>query len=180
MIETGEHVNIKNAQPMVVHRGGFTLIELILVMALLVTAISVTSPVLSRFFHGRTLDSEARRLLSLTRAGQSRAVSEGAPVLLWIDAAQGGYGLELENASSSGDPKAEDFTVADGLRVDAVNASPVVIGRRKLPAVRFMPDGMMDDSSPSALRLAGGDGSVLWLVEETNHATYAIQSVNRQ
>ena len=44
-------------------RRGFTLIELILVMALLTVVISLTAPRLSRFFHGRTLDSEARRLL---------------------------------------------------------------------------------------------------------------------
>ncbi|HVM62787.1 MAG TPA: prepilin-type N-terminal cleavage/methylation domain-containing protein [Verrucomicrobiae bacterium] len=171
--------SISNGQPLVARRDGFTLIELMLVMALLVVAISTTAPVLSRFFHGRTLDSEARRLLSLTRAGQSRAVSEGVPTLLWIDAAQGEYGLELESAPRLGDPKAEDFTVADGLRVDAVNAAPIAIGRQKLPAVRFLPDGTMDDSSPSALRVAAADGSVLWLVQETNHMTYAIQTVNQ-
>ena len=49
----------QNLQPAFTRRGGFTLIELVLVMALLVVAISVTAPVLSRFFRGRTLDSEA-------------------------------------------------------------------------------------------------------------------------
>src|SRR5262249_9004612 len=39
---------------------GFTLIELILVMALLTVAVSVTAPALSNFFRGRALDSEAR------------------------------------------------------------------------------------------------------------------------
>jgi type II secretion system protein H len=160
-------------------RSGFTLIELVLVMALLVVAISVTAPVLSRFFQGRTLDSEARRLLSLTRAGQSRAVSEGAAALLWIDGPQGEYGLELESASRAGDPKAENFTVADGVQIEAVNAAPVAVGGRKLPAVRFQPDGTIGDSSPSTLRVAGADGAVLWLVEESNHMTYAIQSINR-
>ena len=55
-------------------------------MALLTIVISLTAPSLSRFFHGRTLDSEARRLLALTRSGQSRAVSEGMPMDLWVDA----------------------------------------------------------------------------------------------
>src|SRR5262245_41504309 len=73
---------------------GFTLIELILVMALLAIAIGVTFPTLRGFFRGRVLDSEARRLLSLTRYGQSRAVSEGVPMVLWIDARQKTYGLE--------------------------------------------------------------------------------------
>ena len=161
------------------HQAAFTLIELVLVMALLVVAISVTAPVLSRFFRGRTLDSEARRLLSLTRAGQSRAVSEGAPALLWIDSSQNTYGLESETASRTGDPRAQDFTVADGLRVDAGDAAAISVGGRKLPAVRFLPDGTIDESSPSTLRLAGADGTLLWLVEQTNHMTYAIQNINR-
>src|SRR5512135_2984890 len=77
-------------------RPAFTLIELILVMAILTMAVAVTAPVLSHFFRGRALDSEARRLLSLTRDGQSRAVSEGVPVDLWINAEQASYGLEVE------------------------------------------------------------------------------------
>ncbi len=154
----------------------FTLIELVLVMALLVAAVSVSAPMLSSFFRGRTLDSEARRLLSLTHAGQSRAVSEGMPMLLWVDASQQAYGLEQETAARTGDPKAENFSLAEYLRLDAVNGPPVSVGGRSLPAIRFLPDGSIDESSPSSLRLVGADGSTLWLVEAANHLSYAIQN----
>src|SRR2546426_11590252 len=50
---------------------GFTLIELILVMTVLTIAVSITAPALANFFRGRSLDSEARRLLALTRPGPS-------------------------------------------------------------------------------------------------------------
>jgi Tfp pilus assembly protein FimT len=103
----------------------FTLIELVLVMALLVAAVSVSAPMLSSFFRGRTLDSEARRLLSLTHAGQSRAVSEGMPMLLWVDASQQTYGLEQETAARTGDPKAENFSLAEYLQLDVVNGPSV-------------------------------------------------------
>ena len=89
--------------------AGFTLIELILVMALLTMVISLTAPMLSRFFRGRTLDSEARRLLALTRSGQSRAVSEGIPVDLWVNAEQGQIGLEAEPSFETSDSKAVDL-----------------------------------------------------------------------
>src|ERR1035437_9191760 len=102
-------------------RRGFTLIELILVMALLTIVISLTAPKLSRFFHGRTLDSEARRLLALTRSGQSRAVSEGVPMDLWVDAAQGTFGLEAEPSYDTSDPKAVDFALDSGLQLEVVN-----------------------------------------------------------
>ena len=65
-------------------RGGFTLIELILVMAVLAIVLAIIAPSLGNFFRGRTLDSEARRFVSLTRYAESRAVSEGSPMLLWM------------------------------------------------------------------------------------------------
>src|SRR5207249_2115896 len=66
-----------SASPRLPFTCAFTLIELILVMALLAIVLAVSAPALSTFFQGRTLDSEVRRFLSLTRYGQSRAVSEG-------------------------------------------------------------------------------------------------------
>jgi prepilin-type N-terminal cleavage/methylation domain-containing protein len=74
----------------------FTLIELILVMALLTVIISIASPNLSEFFRGRALDTEAGRFLALTRYGQSRAVSAGTPMILWLHRAEGTYGLREE------------------------------------------------------------------------------------
>ena len=49
---------------------GFTLIELILVMTLLVIGVSFISPQLGGFFRGRTVQSEARRMISLSRLAQ--------------------------------------------------------------------------------------------------------------
>ena len=58
-------------------------------MAILTITVSIAAPALSNFFRGRSLESEARRLLALTRQGQSRAVSEGVPMDLWVDMAKG-------------------------------------------------------------------------------------------
>src|ERR1035437_4108051 len=69
----------------------FTLIELTLVLALLVVITSLAAPAMANFIRGRALDSEARRLFSLTHAAQSRAVSEGMPMVLWVDEKQGAY-----------------------------------------------------------------------------------------
>src|SRR5260370_31322546 len=89
--------------------GAFTLIELILVMTILAIAVSITAPALANFFRGRTLDSEGRRLLGLTHQGQSRAVSEGVPMELWIDSAPTAYGLEAEPRYEPSDTKAADI-----------------------------------------------------------------------
>src|SRR3954470_1929345 len=98
--------------------AAFTMIELILVMALLVIAVAVTLPSMQRFFRGRTLDSEGRRFLTLTRYGQTRAVSEGIPMTLWIDPIQGSYGLEAQKGFLDRDDKAVQYDVDEKLDME--------------------------------------------------------------
>src|SRR5262245_45532100 len=91
--------------------AAFTLVELILVMAILMIVLGVACPSLLDFFCGRNLDSEARRFLSLTRYGQSRAVSEGVPMLLWVSPRDGMYGLQTQPGYTDTDPKAVEFNL---------------------------------------------------------------------
>ena len=170
--------------PYLVARRAFTLIELILVLALLAVVTSLSAPSLSRFFRGRTLNSETRQLLSLTHAGQSRAVSEGFPVLLWIDTQGREYGLQLETTSSKGnspdaDPKAEQFAFDDNLKIEAVNAPSVTLNGRSVAAIRFLPDGAADETSPTTLRVASRNGEVLWLIQATNRLSYEIRNSDK-
>ena len=180
---------------------GFTLIELILVMALLTIVISLTAPKLSRFFHGRTLDSEARRLLALTRSGQSRAVSEGVPMDLWVDTEQGTFGLEAEPSYDTSYPKAVDFELDSGLQLEVVAktvaapANTVTMNRNQqpsiasvprvnlvhasLPTIRFLPDGSIGEASPQKLHLTSTDGGSLWLAQSHDGLSYEIQSTDQ-
>ena len=175
---------------------GFTLIELILVMTILTIAVSLTAPALANFFRGRTLDSEARRLLALTRQGQSRAVSEGIPMEMWVDAAQGRFGLEAEPSYEAKDPKGLEFTIDSDMRLEAVNGStPVTVstsgaatttggaGLTQLasnhpgvPKIRFLPDGSISEISPQMLRLTGRDGASIWLAQSRNRLSYEIRT----
>jgi type II secretion system protein H len=179
--------------------SAFTLIELILVMALLTIVISLTAPSLSRFFRGRTLDSEARRLLALTRSGESRAVAEGMPMDLWVDAAQGAFGLEAEPSFDTSDPKAMEFTLDSGLKIEVVNRTVVapadtlnrtrrvstastprvVLARSSLPTIRFLPDGSIGENSPQMLCLTSTDGGSLWLAQSRDGLTYEIRTTDR-
>jgi type II secretion system protein H len=181
-------------------RRGFTLIELILVMALLTIVISLTAPKLSRFFHGRTLDSEARRLLALTRSGQSRAVSEGMPMDLWVDTEQGTFGLAAEASYETSDPKAVDFALDSGLQLEVVRktvVAPVTTTMNRnqrvttasvprvnlvhatLPTIRFLPDGSLGEASPQMLHLASSDGGSLWLAQARDGVSYEIRSTDK-
>ena len=174
-------------------RCAFTLIELILVMTVLTIAVAIAAPALANFFRGRTLDSEARRLLALTRHGQSRAVSEGLPMELWFDTATGAYGLEAEPSYEPNDAKAVNFTLDKDMQLEIPTANPGSSGNTagagiatgvpqlrsnhpNLPAIRFLPDGTLTESSPQTLRLTGRDGSSIWLVLSRNHLSYEIRS----
>ncbi len=160
--------------------AGFTLIELILVLALLVIITSMAAPAMSNFIRGQALDSEARRLLALMHAGQSRAVSEGFPMVLWVDEKQGTYGLQSETTGRNGDPEAENLALDTSLQIAVVNNSPA--GMTKfggLPAIRFLPDGTVDENSPQTLRLMDAKGHALWLIESRNRNGYEIRNTDK-
>lgn len=142
-------------------RRAFTLIELILIMALLVIITSVALPTMSKFVRGRALDSEARRLMSLMHAAQSRAVSESMPMMLWIDEPNNAYGMEAETSGQNGDPKAEKLAVDSVLKIGVVSGGAGTGGQstfQNLPAIKFLPDGTVDETSPPTVALQDVDG----------------------
>jgi prepilin-type N-terminal cleavage/methylation domain-containing protein len=178
-------------------RRGFTLIELILVMTILTIAVSVTAPALANFFRGRSLDSEARRLLALTRHGQSRAVSEGLPVELWVDTAKGMFGLEVEPSFEAEDPKKVEFDLDADMKLEALNEDPLqgtVVPKlllsqtaqrsgltasgphASLPKIRFLPDDTIAETSPQVLRLTDREGRSLELAQARNRLGYEIRN----
>jgi prepilin-type N-terminal cleavage/methylation domain-containing protein len=187
--------NVGSRTASVVSGRAFTLIELILVMTILTIAVSITAPALASFFHGRTLDSEARRLLALTRQGQSRAVSEGLPIELWFDTAKGTFGLEAEPTYEAEDPKAVELSMDTDIQLqvisdntpDTANSSsifsgaatagmaPVVSHHPNMPKIRFLPDGSIAETSPKALLLTGRDGMSICIQQSRNRLSYEIR-----
>ncbi len=166
-------------------RRGFTLIELVLVLAVLTIVLSVGAPALSRFFRGRTLDSEARQFLSLTRYGQSRAVSEGVPMVLWIDDKQGLYGLEAEPTYQEEDPKAVEFELHSDLSIEVEQPEVRPLASQwsrptqkpnRLPEIRFTPDGFIDETSPEAVLLREGEERMIWVSQSRNRSHYELQT----
>ncbi len=182
----------------------FTLIELILVMALLVIVIATVAPSLSHFFHGRNLDAEARRFLSLTRFGQSRAISEGVPMRLWIDVNRHTYGLQGEYGGSTMDNSSRVYPldpellisvernnrITSSRRVATVNTGVATDGSSLAVGIRFLADGSLDETSPEQIRIyedptrrpdtsssRRGDNEV-WITTDLNRLRYEI-STNR-
>jgi len=166
-------------------------------MALLVIVVGITFPSLQNFFRGRTLDSEARRFLSLTRYGQSRAASEGIPMVLWVDVREGTYGLQAEAGYLEQDPKAVEFGVDDELVMEVAvpqlstgtmgsmsqrgregAVSAMAAGRAaQLPALRFAPDGLLNEINPEYVQFhetRTSQQSTLWVALTPNRLGYEI------
>jgi type II secretory pathway pseudopilin PulG len=164
------------------------LIELIVVMAMLLVVVGISFPSLKGFFRGRTLDSEARRFLSLTRYAQSRAVSEGLPMLLWIDAQEGTYGLQVQTGFVDLDRKAVEYKIDKDLTVE-VSAPPVglPLSQQKrtalqlgnLPAIRINAEGFIEDISPETVAFHEteyGNERSLWITQTGNRLNYEVTS----
>jgi len=178
--QTSRGNSIGNWKLEIGNQPAFTLIELILVLGLLVIITSIAAPAMSKFIRGRALDSEARRLIALMHAAQSRAVSEGAPMMLWVDEKAGGYGLEAETSGQNGDTKAEDLTVDSTLQISVLNAGTgVQTTFKNLPAIRFLADGTVDENSPQTLKLTDSDGFSRWLAETPLRTGYEINDTGQ-
>ena len=168
--------------------AGFTLIELILVMTLLAVILAISAPSLSRFFKSRGLESEARRFLALTRHAQSRAVSEGMPMVLWFDTKQRLYGLNADKTFVESDPKADQFNVDETLEVEVRLSSEAVAASQAsqfknekqttsgLYTLRFNPDGFVSTSSPEVVVFRQKDNGELWVAQSRNRLNYEIQA----
>lgn len=162
------------------HTPAFSLVELLLVLALLVIITSMVAPAMSNFIRGRALDAEARRLAALLHAGQSRAISEGLPVVLWVDEILNTYGLAAETSGPNGDPKAEILTADENVRIAVLNTGSTGLTTfQNLPAIRFLADGTIDESSPQRLRLVDAKGHALWLAEANNRMGYEIRDTDK-
>jgi type II secretion system protein H len=170
------------------NKRAFTLIELILVMAILVIVVGITFPTLRGFFQSRTLESEARRFLAVTRHGQSRAVSEGIPMTLWIDAKKGTYGLEAQTGYLDRDDRALEYEVDEKLEIEvesSVNRFAMTreqqerrrnILRSSNVEIRFWPDGAVDVASPETVVIKRGEDDALWITQSEDRLRYEVES----
>lgn len=167
-------------------QAGFTLIEMILVMTLLVVGVSFIAPHLAGFFRGRTLNSEGRQLIAMMHNGQSRAVSGGVPVRLWFDIQNKKYGLEEEPGFNEKDPKAVEFPLNENLRIEIPGDDPSMTQSATattaedngehagMPKITFQPDGSIAETSPRTIRIVDSDGPVLLLTQMRDRNQYEI------
>lgn len=161
----------------------FTLVELMLVMALLLIVMAVSAPSLANFFRGRVIEEEARRVLSLTRYAQSRAVSEGVPMVLWIDSEERTYGLQADLSFIPDDDRQRTYQLGRDLEMEVIAGNTLSNHFNSTSdsgtsgmELRFQPDGYVSSSSAERLVLRDGDRDEIWIGLSRNRLAYEIQT----
>ena len=150
---------------------GFTLVELIIVMMLLAVVAALAVPSLSRSMRQRNLDEEATRLLALTEYGRDEAVSQGVPMVVWIDAKSQRYGVEPKAGFDADETRTRDYNMNPDVQVEIDKAA---VSGGVVEAIEFAPDGALTSSSVNSVRLVDRFNSVINISRTTDGWSYEL------
>jgi prepilin-type N-terminal cleavage/methylation domain-containing protein len=131
-------------------QGGFTLLELIVVIVILVLVLGISYPSMSRGTSILNLQTAGRDVLNTFRFARMQAISEQMSMLLIIDRSE----RRFELANILGEPM-RAYTLPSGVYIQHM----VRAGREvtdDVMTVRFMPNGNLENVS---IRLATNSGS---------------------
>jgi general secretion pathway protein H len=134
--------------------SGFTLLELVLVLAIIAVILAVVAPTFSGFAAGRKPQDAAARFVALTHYARSQAIAEGRTYRIILDPAQGQWWLANDDSGMSpvAGPYGQMYAAADGVRMET-NA-PLENGQ---PTLRFESNGRCD---PARVRFMGERSTV--------------------
>ena len=158
---------------------GFTLIELVIVMALLATFMAIVAPRLSGSLRQRNIDGEAARLLALTEYGRDEAASLGIPVVVWVDPAARRFGVDAKTGYPADNLRRKEYALTPDVSFDNVNNAVAGQGGRGVNAAEFEPDGTLDPSSLNTVRLVDRFKSSVSVVQTADHDGYEIVKETR-
>ena len=153
---------LKNAKTGRRFDKGFTLIELILVMAMLSAVIAASAQSLSRFFRGRAIEEEAGRFMALINYTRSQAISTSIPMQLWIEPDEGRYGLSpLEGYEWTADELIE-IAIYEDVEMDlSLQVNNLLDDYR----IIFLPDGSLDETSVKALSFINQKNDAVYIAQ---------------
>lgn len=148
---------------MIKSRCGFTLMELLVVLALIVIMFGLTMPQIRGVLLTDTLKRSARRVVGLTSELRERAVRNQKPYVLSFDPGKRRYWIgfsgmteeELELALKNAETLPSNVRIEDIWRKNEGKAAAGEI------PILFTPKGY---ASPSAIHLAADDGRQMTIV----------------
>jgi type II secretion system protein H len=155
----------------------FTLVELILVMVLLTTIMALAVPSLARSFRQRNVDQEAVRFIALTDYARDEAVSQGVPMVVWIDTAAGRFGVDPKNGYGATNTRSKDFSMNADVRFEAMQGATQQQG--VVTAAEFAPDGTLDPAAVTSVRVVDRFNSAVDISQTSDGWGYEIVKAAR-
>lgn len=164
--------------------GGFTLVELIVVMFLLAGVLAIVAPNLSRFFQNRYVIEEARRMHAVIRHAQQQAIASGFPVIVWLEPDENRFGYQIQNPFKQRgvqntlygvDPRSL-YTMKSEIRM-LLNPNEMDQATARY-LIRFMPDGSIDAGSLQMIQLVRAlspTEDFIYIVQSQMKSAYEIQ-----
>jgi prepilin-type N-terminal cleavage/methylation domain-containing protein len=145
--------------PLHCHRkqGGFTLMELILVLVVISMVLGLCSPSLRGFFASRQTADAAGNILLLTKWARSEAVSQGHRCRVNFDPAAGTYWLTVQEGGAFV-PVRHDLGRRYQMPEGAVVAVRCEVAGASPSYVQFYPSGRSDTA---AIEIAGRQGTFI-------------------
>lgn len=140
------------------YNQGFTLIEMIVVMLLIVTLAGIAVPRMRNFVEGRRLREEGRRFLALTRGARGEAVSRGERIELRITPKEGRY--ELVRSPYFQHPAEETpvFQLEEGIQW---KVDKNWLAKDGTASIIYHPDGALDEDGAGQVSLVDSHENAL-------------------
>jgi type II secretion system protein H len=151
--------------------SGFTLVELIVVMAVLAVVLALSAPSLARSMRQRNLDAEAVRFLAATEYGRDEAVSQGVPMTLWIDEKAQRFGVEPKSGFLGDETRSREFTLHPDVQIEL---EKTVTKDDKVQPIEFSPDGAPALTNVESVQLKDRFNSMVTIARTTDGWGYEI------
>ncbi len=120
-------------------------------MAVLTILLGLAAPSLSSSFRAHHLAQAGAQVLAVTEYGRDEAVSQGVPMVIWLNAATGEYGVNAKPGFPGDATRDKRYSLGSELHFDsAASAAP---SGDQLNAAEFSPDGTLTPASISAVRI---------------------------
>jgi len=156
-------------------RRAFTLVELILVMALLTTIMAIALPSIARSFRQHNLEQEAARLLAVTEYGRDEAISEGVPMSVWVDPDNGLFGVDAAEGYVPGDVHRKQYALGMDIHFDLAKTGKIEkTADGHVEAALFAPDGGLDPSGVDSIRIVDRSDSAMAVARTADGWSYEI------
>jgi type II secretion system protein H len=149
----------------------FTLVELIIVMALMAIVMAIAAPSLARSMKERNLPDEAARILAASEYARSEAASQGVPMVVWIDSAAHRLGIEPKEGFDGEPSRTREFTWNDDIQIETEQKAS---SGKQATVMEFTPDGSLADSSAESVKLTDRFGNTMSLVRTSDRWSYEI------